>query len=271
MTYAKLLDLEERFVDVKGVQMRYFVGGEGPPLLLIHGLGGAASNWTELAPLLLERYRLLVPDLPGHGGSTALPAVSGLEPFADRVALVAGGHAARTGRRPLARRHGRPAAGVAQARRRAGGRARGRGRAERRERLGTPAAVDLHLRPAGTPGGALPRPRVALAAAAAPRVWFRLRRGSRRPDRRGRRRVPRRTALAHRRGQRLAGPPPGRPPPGARTRALSGARPLGLRGRPAAARRRFRVHAPPRRAATRDPGLRSPSDRRAAGRVRRCD
>ena len=89
MTYAKLLDLEERFVDVKGVQMRYFVGGEGPPLLLIHGLGGAASNWTELAPLLLERYRLLVPDLPGHGGSTALPAVSGLEPFADRVALVA--------------------------------------------------------------------------------------------------------------------------------------------------------------------------------------
>jgi len=30
-----------------------------------------------------------VPDLPGHGGSTALPAVAGLEPFADRVALVA--------------------------------------------------------------------------------------------------------------------------------------------------------------------------------------
>src|SRR6266540_2858960 len=89
MTYAKLLDLEERFVDVKGVQMRYFVGGEGPPLLLVHGLGGAASNWMELAPLLAGRYRLLVPDLPGHGGSTALPAVSGLEPFADRVALVA--------------------------------------------------------------------------------------------------------------------------------------------------------------------------------------
>src|SRR3954453_11018830 len=69
--------------------MRYFVAGEGPPLVLVHGLGGAASNWTELAPLLLPRHRLLVPDLPGHGGSTALPAVSGLEPFADRVALVA--------------------------------------------------------------------------------------------------------------------------------------------------------------------------------------
>ena len=89
MTDAKLDGLEERFADIKGVRMRYFVGGEGPPLILIHGLGGAASNWTELAPLLRRRHRLLVPDLPGHGGSTALPAVSGLQPYADRVALVA--------------------------------------------------------------------------------------------------------------------------------------------------------------------------------------
>src|SRR5689334_25140148 len=69
--------------------MRYFLGGEGSPLLLVHGLGGAAANWIELAPLLAHRHRLLVPDLPGHGGSEALPGVSGLEPFADRVALLA--------------------------------------------------------------------------------------------------------------------------------------------------------------------------------------
>ncbi len=89
MTDAKLPGLEERFAEVKGVRMRYFLGGEGPPLILVHGLGGAAANWTELVPLLVRRHRLLVPDLPGHGGSTALPAVAGLEPFADRVALVA--------------------------------------------------------------------------------------------------------------------------------------------------------------------------------------
>src|SRR6266536_2447793 len=89
MTDAKLPRLEERFAEVKGVRMRYFLGGEGPPLILVHGLGGAAANWTELVPLLVRRHRLLVPDLPGHGGSTALPAVAGLEPFADRVALVA--------------------------------------------------------------------------------------------------------------------------------------------------------------------------------------
>src|SRR6476659_6229358 len=89
MTDAKLAGLEERFAEIKGVRMRYFVGGEGPPLVLVHGLGGAASNWTELAPLLARGRRLLVPDRPGHGGSAALPGVSGLEPFADRVADVA--------------------------------------------------------------------------------------------------------------------------------------------------------------------------------------
>jgi len=89
VTDAKLAGLEERTAELKGVRMRYFVGGSGPPLVLVHGLGGAASNWTELAPLLETRHRLLVPDLPGHGGSSALPAVSGLEPYADRVALLA--------------------------------------------------------------------------------------------------------------------------------------------------------------------------------------
>src|SRR5207245_7092249 len=85
----KLAGLEERTAEIKGVRMRYFVGGTGPPLVLVHGLGGAASHAAELAPLLARRHRPLVPDLPGHGGSSALPAVSGLEPYADRVALVA--------------------------------------------------------------------------------------------------------------------------------------------------------------------------------------
>ena len=89
MTDAKLPALEERFAELKGSRIRYFVGGQGPPLILVHGRGGAAANWTELAPLLVPNNRLLVPDLPGHGGSEALPAVSGLEPFADRVAALA--------------------------------------------------------------------------------------------------------------------------------------------------------------------------------------
>jgi pimeloyl-ACP methyl ester carboxylesterase len=80
--------LLERRAPVKGVHLRWFVGGSGSPLVLVHGLGGAASNWVELAPELARDHRILVPDLPGHGGSSPLPAVPNLEPFADRLGLL---------------------------------------------------------------------------------------------------------------------------------------------------------------------------------------
>jgi pimeloyl-ACP methyl ester carboxylesterase len=86
VTDAKLAECR---LEIKGASLRYFVGGEGPPLVLVHGLGGSAANWGELVPLLASSRRLIVPDLPGHGGSEPLPAVSGLDAFADRVAAVA--------------------------------------------------------------------------------------------------------------------------------------------------------------------------------------
>ena len=92
MTEAKveLPGFEERFAEMRGRRLRYLVCGEGEPLVLVHGLGGAASNWVALAPLLLPGRRVLVPELPGHGGSEALPAAPNLNVFADRLAeLVA--------------------------------------------------------------------------------------------------------------------------------------------------------------------------------------
>ena len=50
MTEAKLRGFEERFAEVRGVTLRYFVAGAGEPVVLLHGLGGAASNWVEIAP-----------------------------------------------------------------------------------------------------------------------------------------------------------------------------------------------------------------------------
>ena len=82
-----LRGFDERFHGRRGTRLRYFAGGEGPPLLLVHGYGGAAWNWAELAPLLPGR-RLLIPDLPGHGGSTALPATPTLAGFADVLARL---------------------------------------------------------------------------------------------------------------------------------------------------------------------------------------
>src|SRR5688572_8069530 len=52
-------------------------GGEGEPLLLLlHGLGATGDVWSGWWPALARRWpgRWLAPDLPGHGGSAALPA-----------------------------------------------------------------------------------------------------------------------------------------------------------------------------------------------------
>lgn len=46
--------------------------GSGPPVLLLHGLGGDHSVWNGVVPGLAEHFRVLAPDLRGHGRS-ALP------------------------------------------------------------------------------------------------------------------------------------------------------------------------------------------------------
>lgn len=81
--------VSERRLRRRGAEIRSFEGGEGPPLLLLHGFGGAAWNFSELVPLLSGR-RLIVPDLPGHGASTPLPAAS-IAAFADVVAELLDG------------------------------------------------------------------------------------------------------------------------------------------------------------------------------------
>jgi pimeloyl-ACP methyl ester carboxylesterase len=80
-----LPDFDERWTEHRGSRIRTWERGEGPPLLLIHGFGGAAWNFSELAPLLPGR-RLLIPDLPGHGASTPLPASASLAGYADALA-----------------------------------------------------------------------------------------------------------------------------------------------------------------------------------------
>jgi pimeloyl-ACP methyl ester carboxylesterase len=86
---AKLRGFQERHAALKAVRMRFFVSGEGLPILLLHGLAGGAANWADLAPPLARRHRVIVPDLPGHGGSSALPAAPNVDAYAERVRLLA--------------------------------------------------------------------------------------------------------------------------------------------------------------------------------------
>src|SRR5688500_12720750 len=49
-------------------------GGQGPAVLLVHGLGGNLAHWGRVAPLLHGRYRLIAIDLPSHGASPPRPS-----------------------------------------------------------------------------------------------------------------------------------------------------------------------------------------------------
>jgi pimeloyl-ACP methyl ester carboxylesterase len=68
--------------------VHYHVGGAGEPLLLLHGLAGSSRNWCEALPALVERYRVISVDLPGHARSGALPRGATTADFASSVAAV---------------------------------------------------------------------------------------------------------------------------------------------------------------------------------------
>jgi len=63
----------ERFANVNGVRLRYLVGGQGSPVVLLHGYAETSHMWRPIMPLLAERHTVVVPDLRGAGGS-AKPA-----------------------------------------------------------------------------------------------------------------------------------------------------------------------------------------------------
>jgi cis-3-alkyl-4-acyloxetan-2-one decarboxylase len=85
----RLEGFSEEELEWRGTRLRYAVAGDGPPLVLVHGLGGTIENWRALAPPLATRHRVLVPDLPGHGRSSLLPEARNLDALADAVLAVA--------------------------------------------------------------------------------------------------------------------------------------------------------------------------------------
>jgi pimeloyl-ACP methyl ester carboxylesterase len=61
-----------RFVEVDGVHIHYYERGEGTPLVMLHGIGSMVQELrlSGLFELAAARYRVIVPDRPGHGHST---------------------------------------------------------------------------------------------------------------------------------------------------------------------------------------------------------
>lgn len=62
---------ETRFVEIHGVRQAVVDQGDGDEvLLLIHGMAGSAQTWRAVLPQLAKKYRVIAPDLLGHGQSS---------------------------------------------------------------------------------------------------------------------------------------------------------------------------------------------------------
>ncbi len=58
-------------MDAAGFHWQFYEIGEGPDVLFLHGTGSSSHSWRALVSQLSANCRLIMPDLPGHGGSTA--------------------------------------------------------------------------------------------------------------------------------------------------------------------------------------------------------
>jgi FAD/FMN-containing dehydrogenase/pimeloyl-ACP methyl ester carboxylesterase len=63
------LPIAERRVEFAGVSTALLEGGDGPPLVLLHGPGANTAHWLRVIPDLVAGHRVIAPDLPGHGAS----------------------------------------------------------------------------------------------------------------------------------------------------------------------------------------------------------
>ena len=85
---ADLADLFPGFsthrIDTPIGKMFARTGGNGPPLLLLHGYPQTHVMWHRVAPAMAQRFTLVIPDLPGYGGSASPPGDADHAPYDKR-------------------------------------------------------------------------------------------------------------------------------------------------------------------------------------------
>lgn len=61
--------LHRRTVQIHGHDVSYRMAGEGPAILLVHGIAGSSTTWRGVMPALAKHHTVIAPDLLGHGHS----------------------------------------------------------------------------------------------------------------------------------------------------------------------------------------------------------
>jgi pimeloyl-ACP methyl ester carboxylesterase len=65
-------DILSNKIKVDGLDVHYYMAGQGDPLVVLHGGGGDARTWLKNISALSDNYTVYAPDLPGYGGSQPL-------------------------------------------------------------------------------------------------------------------------------------------------------------------------------------------------------
>ena len=76
---------EQRRIKTSGAEINLVIGGNGPPLLLLHGYPQTHLMWRKVAPRLAAEFTLVIPDLRGYGDSSKPPAGQDNESYSKRA------------------------------------------------------------------------------------------------------------------------------------------------------------------------------------------
>ena len=72
-------------IETSGTTINLVHGGDGPPVLLLHGYPQTHVMWHKVAPLLADRFTVVAPDLRGYGDSGKPPSGEGLDVYCKRT------------------------------------------------------------------------------------------------------------------------------------------------------------------------------------------
>jgi pimeloyl-ACP methyl ester carboxylesterase len=82
---AALPTIERVEIKLHGHRVRFNIAGQGPPVVLIHGIAGRAAQWDQAMLQLAERHTVIAPDLLGHGESAKPRGDYSLGAFASAI------------------------------------------------------------------------------------------------------------------------------------------------------------------------------------------
>ena len=72
----KQAGLKKQSIQVDDHEISYLVGGQGPPLLLLHGFGADKHHWPQVVKRLTKYFTVYAPDIPGFGESSQVASAS---------------------------------------------------------------------------------------------------------------------------------------------------------------------------------------------------